>query len=231
MRGEGAPDGGAADEKTGGVEGSRDPFRWLGAPESDRSLDGQFRREVEKLARELLDVDGRALAPEAEDEASASPPLAGAGGPTSLDIRDGTPFLILMAARALEHHWATGAAGATDAGTTDRGTLLDDLVLVEVARRRDPTPQEMSRALRVPPTTVSAILASHVRNGWVTRHRNPRDARSRALRSTAAGRSRAEGVVARLGDRDDGLLDRLTPAERDGLRRLLGAAIGVLGAS
>ncbi len=71
------------------------------------------------------------------------------------------------------------------------------------------TPLELARAFQVPKTTMTHTLSGLVKRGWVTMAPNPRDARSKQVFLTEAGRAFREQAIAALGPDLSEVLQRL----------------------
>ncbi|MCR9151091.1 MAG: MarR family transcriptional regulator [Rhodobacteraceae bacterium] len=73
-------------------------------------------------------------------------------------------------------------------------TVLNHLVRV----RDGATPLELARAFQVPKTTMTHTLSGLSARGWVEQRPNPRDARSKQVWLTAAGRAFRDQTIASL---------------------------------
>lgn len=194
-----------------------DPFRWLKTPEWDRSPHAEFRREVEALAREVM--QGREGP---GGDAAGSTPLGDDSSATldddssaTLDVTGGTPFRVFQLARAL--------TAALDRGGEGGGpmSVAEDLVLLEVARRPATTARRLQRRLHIPRSTASSLIARLVDRGLLRRRPAPYDRRVRLLAPTDAGRRAARATADRWERVDAGLLrGALSAGQRDALRRL-----------
>jgi DNA-binding MarR family transcriptional regulator len=80
------------------------------------------------------------------------------------------------------------------------GVLLGHFTLVNhLVRVRDgQTPLDMARAFQVPKTTMSHMVATVARRGWVELRANPRDGRSKRVWLTDAGRAFREEAIGAL---------------------------------
>lgn len=178
-----------------------EPYPRIGAPDWDQSSGADFRRQVADLLREVQEQFRGGAEREREPA-------------ESFDIRPGTPFLVFKVARLLTAHLERRP--------------LNDLVLLEIARAERALTYRLRRRFRIPGASLTGLIQRLEADGLVTRRRQERDHRHRLVSITAAGRRAATARVDRWRRADDALLQGLTPAERDELRRLLRKAATAL---
>lgn len=95
-------------------------------------------------------------------------------------------------------------------------TLNQTAVLGLLLRQSSMTPTELSARLHMQPQSLTRILASAERSGWLRRLADPSDGRQSLLSITAAGRhALAEEMRPRFAWLARAMGELLTPAERD----------------
>lgn len=212
------------------VGASKDPMRWLGAPETDQSSDGRFRRQVADLYREVMaehspekmSGSARTLSsngmdrPQRRDGPRGARVDASLDGPVDprlrgrCDVSRGTPFLLLEAAGHLLKLW-----GAAHGWPPPR--LARDLVLLEVVRSGGGTPRQLALRLHISRSTVAGIVREGVREGLFDRSPHL-DRRTVWVAPTRWGIQRASKIAGRWRATDAALLGVLRVEERDDLR-------------
>lgn len=98
---------------------------------------------------------------------------------------------------------------------------LDKQTLIYAADHPGCGPTDIARFLAVPNTTISSATDRLVKRGLLERHRPEGDRRAVALRLSAAGKARADAIVAAHRDLYRRMLEPLTPAERKSLIRMI----------
>jgi DNA-binding MarR family transcriptional regulator len=99
----------------------------------------------------------------------------------------------------------------------DHRSLSEVMALGELAEVDSLSQQELGHLLGLEKSTVSRLVASLERRGWVERDRDPGNRRFYQLRLTEAGREVAGRIGHDLRDHHARLLAALTPAEIDAL--------------
>ncbi len=80
---------------------------------------------------------------------------------------------------------------------------------------------QLARQAFVTPQTMFRILSGLERRGWVARPETAEGGRARGARLTAAGRQKLSALTRATVGVEDQLMDRLSPAERSDLLKLL----------
>jgi MarR family transcriptional regulator, lower aerobic nicotinate degradation pathway regulator len=93
--------------------------------------------------------------------------------------------------------------------------------LLGVLRDRKPTMNELATLLRLDKSSVSGLVERAERRGLVTRAPSPADGRAVQVSLTRAGRSLVSRAAAQFEADVAELLDRLPPADRLALTRLI----------
>jgi DNA-binding MarR family transcriptional regulator len=111
-------------------------------------------------------------------------------------------------------------------GTLERQAAEHDLSIIQtrllgVLRDRTPTMQELAKLLSLEKSSVTGLVARAERRGLVRRIASQTDGRSVRVTLTDDGRSLVAQVAGRFGADVEKLLDRLRPADRDTLSRLV----------
>jgi DNA-binding MarR family transcriptional regulator len=94
-------------------------------------------------------------------------------------------------------------------------------VLLFLWERDGMTQAELSRVVAIEPPTMVRTIDRMVRDGLVTRERDPRDARISRIMLTDRGRSLRDELVPKAAAVNAANLQRLTPQEGRTLRRLI----------
>jgi DNA-binding MarR family transcriptional regulator len=94
-------------------------------------------------------------------------------------------------------------------------------VLLFLWERDGRTQAELSRVVAIEPPTMVRTIDRMVRDGLVTRERDPRDARISRIQLTDRGRSLKDELVPKATAVNAANLQRLTPQEGRTLRRLI----------
>jgi DNA-binding MarR family transcriptional regulator len=94
-------------------------------------------------------------------------------------------------------------------------------VLLFLWEREGRTQAELSRVVAIEPPTMVRTIDRMVRDGLVTRERDPRDARISRIQLTDRGRSLKDELVPKATAVNAANLQRLTPQEGRTLRRLI----------
>ncbi|MFF0494431.1 MarR family winged helix-turn-helix transcriptional regulator [Nocardia sp. NPDC004068] len=105
-------------------------------------------------------------------------------------------------------------------------SLREHWVLTHLAERSEISQQEMAEALSIDRSEVVRLIDALEKAGLVTRTRDPEDRRRYRLAITAAGQKLRAETDTRIEAATDGVLARLTPAERRTLHRLSLKALG-----
>lgn len=121
------------------------------------------------------------------------------------------------------------AARARSVGIGHANALLAPLelkvrsysVLALACSGTDPSQRELSGFLRLDPSQIVSLVDALEARGLVERAADPRDRRSKVIRSTAAGRDLFGRAAAAVRDAEDTSLAALSDTERDQLRDLL----------
>ena len=87
------------------------------------------------------------------------------------------------------------------------------------------TPTEISERTLLPSATMTAVLDSLERRGWIRRTPNPDDRRSLLIETTPDGRAVADSFIPGLHSVERRVLSALTPRERTRLLSLLGKVL------
>lgn len=95
------------------------------------------------------------------------------------------------------------------------------MILVQLWHADGMAQNELARALRIRPATVTSTLQRMERDGWVTRRRGERDQRTVRVYLTGKAAALREDVHHCLRELDDDLTSALTPKERELLRQSL----------
>lgn len=98
---------------------------------------------------------------------------------------------------------------------------LDKQTLLYVADHPGCGPTDLARFLAVPNTTISSSTDRLVKRGLLERHRPEGDRRAVALRLSAAGRKRADAILAAHRELYRRMLGPLSPAERKSFVRMI----------
>lgn len=116
--------------------------------------------------------------------------------------------------RAFNRFW-TPLAGATARDYLGTGMSVGEArVLYEVAQAPGVTAQDVQARAGFDQGNLSRIIARLERGGWLARRRDPRDARRRALHTTAAGARLFRTMDARADTQAQALLARLPAGQR-----------------
>ncbi len=102
-------------------------------------------------------------------------------------------------------------------------------VLIFLWERDGLTQAELSRVVAIEPPTMVRTIDRMVRDGLVTRERDPRDARISRILLTDRGRSLRDELVPKAAAVNAANLQRLTPREGQTLRRLIAKLLDLRG--
>jgi DNA-binding MarR family transcriptional regulator len=181
--------------------------RWIGAPDWDQSPGADFRRQVADILREVEEKFRSGGTGDASGNGSGPverKPEAAEG----FEVRSGTPYLLFRLMTLLGDR-----LGPTPP--------LEDLVLLDVARSGSTLGSALRRRYGVPRATLTGVIQRLEGRGLVESGPHWENRRHRRVVITGAGLRAAAARADRWRGADEALLEWITPAERDELRRLL----------
>lgn len=100
-------------------------------------------------------------------------------------------------------------------------TVSEAHALIELARDAPFSQVELGRRLQLEKSTISRLVAQLIDRGWVTRERDPHDARVASLTLTPAGQRAANNLAAAREKKFADLLAAIPEAERDAVLHAL----------
>lgn len=107
-------------------------------------------------------------------------------------------------------------------------TLAEARLLFEIANRARPLAADLQLALKMDAGFVSRVLRRFETRGWIARERGEQDARRRPITLTPEGRAAFTELDQRQNKVVEGILQRLSPAEREQLVTSLSIAQNLL---
>ena len=99
--------------------------------------------------------------------------------------------------------------------------LAPSAAFLLAAAERCPYPTDLAQMMALPPPTVSRLLKDLELGGYLARETVPEDLRRYRFRLTPAGEAVKQAARDHIEQVVDRMLQRLTPAERDELDRLM----------
>ncbi|REG45934.1 MarR family transcriptional regulator [Paracoccus versutus] len=121
----------------------------------------------------------------------------------------------LKRASALDLHGANAALEASGLRTVQMSVLLT------ITEQPGISSADICRVLRMQRANIVPVLADLESRGLFLRETDPNDSRIQRLFPTGKGRDEASHMLGLVATHEDRMLARLTPAERDDLRRML----------
>jgi DNA-binding MarR family transcriptional regulator len=146
--------------------------------------------------------------------------------PTTTADRSKPTYFPVLAAERLDIALCRASAAvarAADAHAGEHGLGVGQHLVLKMLAAVGPCSQQtLSEELRIDRTVMVSVCDDLEKAGHVRRERNPRDRRSYAVTITDEGRRRLAEAEASIPEFLENTFHRLTPAERDQLRILLG---------
>jgi DNA-binding MarR family transcriptional regulator len=153
------------------------------------------------------------------------------GAPDPLPPEPGTQeFVIEKSFGYLVNRLARSMAGQLAEELRPAGVGIGQWAILLFLWARDGLSQaELARVVAIEPPTMVRTVDRMVRDGFVTRESDPRDARVSRIHLTAKGRALRDELVPKAVGVNDANLGRLTAREASELRRLLGKLLEPMG--